>query len=189
VDNRKRALLRGCLAVTATAVAAALAVGCSGRADAPFRHGSPATVLDAEAREKLNTQLSSGLQCNERLPIYAESSFIDPTRGTDCVRNDKTAAFVRVFAHSKTVPKFLQEWAPTIGDGRWFVRGASWVVIGPRDALGSAAKVPGATHPSKEAPTDVAVPIRDADQDLCMSVVTSAAADEVSTPMYPALPA
>jgi hypothetical protein len=169
-------------AVVALAAVGTVLAGCSGQTGVAPRPESPSPVLDRAARAALNSKLSAGLQCEERLEVFAESSFIDPTRGTDCVRPDKRAIFVRVFAHSATVPKFLQEWAPTIGEGRWFVHGANWVVIGPRDALGAAAEVSGATRPSKDAPTHVVVPARDADQDTCMSVVASAAADLVLAP-------
>lgn len=132
--------------------------------------------------DQLRTQaraLHQKLECAETFELLADASFFDPARGFDCIRADRSAAFVRVYAHSKTVLRVLNEWSPTLGRGRQYVRGRHWIVFGPADALRDVARVPGASAPSTRVPPGIATPARDADRDVCMSTLASAAADRV----------
>lgn len=132
--------------------------------------------LDSASLDRENKALSQDLVCEERLPFKSDASFFDPARGTDCIRSDKRGVFVRVYAHAETIPHVLQEWEPTIGDDRWFVRGKNSIVMGPLDALTQAASMPGASKPSRSAATNVSYSAFDGDRDTCMSMLASAAA-------------
>lgn len=180
-STRSRAQSRKARAQTCLAVVALLALS-SGCTATSHVKAKPSALLTSDQLRTQASALIQKMECAETFELFADASFFDPARGFDCIRADRSAAFVRVYSHRETVQRVLNEWSPTFGRGRQYVRGRHWIVFGQADALRDVARVTGATVPSTRVPSRIATPPRDADRDVCMSTLASAAADRVVAP-------
>lgn len=145
----ERSRRRSVEALASTCVAAAVLSGCSTGSDehdhglppaqAPARLPGPA--LDASAMENLADELRATVPCTRADALLDDLAFWDAMRGFDCLDGD-APTFIRVYAHTASVPPTLAEWDGTFGPERAVTRGANWYVIGA-PATVSAVKPPG----------------------------------------------
>jgi hypothetical protein len=176
--TKTRRRTAGVIGVT---VAASALVGCTEAATPTPSFGATAAFAGATASDltKTTQRLAALLTCTEQYDLLSDPSFFDPARGVDCIRSDRSAVFVRVYSHAETVPRVLQEWGQTFGEGRKWIRGKNWIVMGPTSALSDFEFVDGASRPTATPPTGVQTPVDAARRDTCMSLLSSAAADRV----------
>lgn len=178
---RTRHARRGAAAIALGAVVAAVVPGCtttSSERRAPFED-IPSTVLSAGEMTRLADNLVRKLSCANRYAYRSDPAFYDPARGFDCLGSDGSAVFIRVYSHSETVGQALDFWGSTLSEGRRWMRGWNWVVMGPAEALSRFRGLPNASGPFSAKPPRIATPTATARLDTCMSVMMSGASQLV----------
>lgn len=98
-------------------------------------------------------QLSAGIACQERYPLYDDPYHYASMRGVICVGRDSQITQIRVYDTSIAAMAALQDWI--IGEGdRWLLQSSAWFSIGPQaqlEEVARAAKIE--TDLTKEVPT------------------------------------
>jgi len=132
------------ISCAASVLAVVLTVpGCTAVANVPSEPGTEASeessAIGQHERRAIAAALVAQLPCPSMDELQDDLQVWDRMSGFDCLSNtdpsnptDSTQdAFVRVYSHRTTVEQVLEDWAPTLTNGRSVVRGPNWFVIGP----------------------------------------------------------
>lgn len=146
-------IVSGCVAAAALAGCASSGSQATTTADSHSLPTEPA--LSGAAMQSIAEQLRRSLPCGDADALADDLAFWDAMRGFDCFDGADTV-FVRVYAHSASVPQTLDEWKDTLNAQRGVARGENWYVIGPPSVI-EALKAP---EGSPKIADDVGVPTR-----------------------------
>jgi hypothetical protein len=154
--------------------------GCAGGIGAQTSTSpSPTAPKSPHELDHIVDSFRHDFDCAERFDTHADLAFFGESSGFDCILADRSAVFVKAYAHPETIEHVVVEWAPTFGTGRSWTGGDNWVVSGPRADLERVAAEHRGTTLSTKAPDDAGGPLVDEARNTCMAFVSSAAADYV----------
>lgn len=117
-------------------------------------------------------QLSRGITCQERFPLYDDPYRYASMRGAICIGSDSQITQIRVYDPARAATAALQDWI--IGEGdRWLLQSGNWFSIGPQAQLEEVAQA-ARLEPDlrKEVPTIASVSPNMLDD--CVQFVSSA---------------
>lgn len=175
-----------CLAAPLCVVAAAaLLTGCTSRgtqSDAAETPNAPPSQASIENMEQTSRALNQRLPCSGATVVTSDLTFFDDARGFDCLSPEGEPIFVRVFDEPDSVAQVLQDWGPTLVDGRKVVTGPNWFVLGPSAAIEPVTTESGASHSSAGVPTPAPLTASQDDANTCIRFVVSAAGQLATEP-------
>lgn len=170
--------LVGALVLGGAGVAMGMAPGLQSLTPAPSKPARDVSISTADMTSTL-AGLSKRLSCTSRIDIFADRSFFDPAVGTTCFHGDGSVSFIRVYQHASTVARVLEEWAPTLGEGRLWSRGTHWVFMGTRSDAKRLGRSGNGSPPTASPPPSVGTPQLEAARDTCISFLFATAFDRV----------
>jgi hypothetical protein len=178
VPSHEDITLARLVAPVCVVAAAALLAGCTSHDPQPratLTPNEPPSPASIEHMEQTSRSLSRRLRCSDATVVTSDLTFFDDARGFDCFSADGEPIFVRVFDESNSVAQVLQDWGPTLLDGRTVVTGPNWFAIGPSAAIEPVTSETGASDASTNIPTPVPLTASQDDANTCIRFIVSAA--------------
>jgi hypothetical protein len=167
--------------------AAALLAGCTSRdtqSEAMVTPNEPPSQASIEHMEQTSRALNQRLRCSSATDVTSDLTFFDDARGFDCLSPEGEPIFARVFDEPDSVAQVLQDWGPTLVDGRKVVTGPNWFVLGPSAAIEPATTESGASQASTDIPTPAPLTAAQDDANTCIRFVVSAAGQSATEPEH-----
>jgi hypothetical protein len=143
---------------------------------------SPESVAFDRRLVKQLSDLRAHVACAGGTTWRGDPYFWDRMRGVDCYTSSGAPVFIRVYAHTASVPQVLQDWAGTFSGDRALVHGERWFVIGPRNAISPVAERRDAVGPSTSLPSASGPSPAHEEQTTCVRFLSAAVQDAAINP-------